>query len=72
LLPTALPSAATPRCPGDCDGDRSVGINELVQGVSIASGTTPPARCAALDANADGRVSVTELIAAVARALGGC
>lgn len=69
--PSPTPSPP-PLCPGDCDGDRSVAINELVQGVAIATGATLPARCAALDADANGRVSVAELVAAVARALGGC
>jgi len=72
--PTASPSpSATPMpCAGDCDGDGVVIIGELIAGVRVALGASPPSECAASDVNGDGRVTVNELVAAVARALNGC
>jgi cysteine-rich repeat protein len=67
LLP--VPALA---CDGDCDGDGTVAINELVRGVDIALGGAGAERCAAADANGDGEIAITELIAAVAAALNGC
>lgn len=59
-------------CPGDCDGNAAVSVNELVRGVSIALGLAPVDQCPAFDLNADRLVQITELIAAVGRALDGC
>ena len=59
-------------CPGDCNADRTVSIDELIAGVNLALLDAAGAACAALDTNADGRVTVPELIAAVAAALNGC
>jgi hypothetical protein len=69
-LRTAEAPAAT--CAGDCTGDGTVGINELITGVNIALGGTPVGTCPAFDGNADGMVTVAELIAAVNNALLGC
>jgi hypothetical protein len=59
-------------CPGDCDGNGSVGIDDLVRGVAIALGEQPLAACASLDTNGDGHVDISELIRAVDLALQGC
>jgi hypothetical protein len=59
-------------CPGDCDGDGSVSVDELVRGVNIALGMTASADCPALDTNDSGAVEVDEIIAAVNAALGEC
>jgi hypothetical protein len=59
-------------CAGDCDGDGTVAINELISGVNIALGTAPVSTCEACDANEDGMVSISELIGAVNNALAGC
>jgi hypothetical protein len=66
--PTPTPSA----CAGDCNGNGSVAINELVSSVNISLGLAPVADCPACDTNHDGMVSVAELITAVNRALRGC
>jgi ELWxxDGT repeat protein len=58
-------------CPGDCDGDDRVTVNELVRGVSTFLGTTT-AGCTAMDRNDDGLVTVEELVSAVNSALHGC
>jgi hypothetical protein len=65
-------SLITQTCPGDCDGDRRVTVDELVTGVSIALGHIPATRCLQFDTNDDGRVTVDELVIAVNRALQGC
>jgi hypothetical protein len=65
-------SAGPAACPGDCNGDGAVTINELVVGVAIGLGNAPVSRCPAFDRNADGTVAIAELIAAVDADLGGC
>lgn len=65
----------TPRrpCAGDCDGDRSVTVNELVRAVAMALGRPVAASfCPDLDRNVDSIVSVDEIIVAVNNALRGC
>lgn len=68
VLYPALPAAA---CPGDCDGDGAVTVDELVTGIAIALGTAPLDACRTLDPDADG-VSIHDLLRAVAAALDGC
>jgi hypothetical protein len=65
----AEPPAA---CPGDCNGDGAVTVDELIKGVNIALGTTSGDPCPSFDTSGDGAVTITELIAAVNRALTGC
>lgn len=65
-------AAAGAPCPGDCDGDHTVRIDELVRGVRIALGEQPTEACAAFDRDRDGAVAIDELIAAVTAALGIC
>ena len=71
--PTPPPTPTAPAsCPGDCDGDRVVGIDELVRAIAIASGTLPIEGCAAIDASADGVITIDEIVAAVGALLNGC
>ncbi len=58
-------------CIGDCGGDGTVTIDELVTGVRIALDTLPLDECPSLDAG-DDDVTVDELIAGVSNALNGC
>jgi len=67
----AAAAGGTP-CAGDCDGDRTVVVSELVQAVAIALGGAPVARCAAADSTPDGLVAINELVRAVDSALAGC
>jgi cysteine-rich repeat protein len=69
LLVLPLPALA---CPGDCDGDGQVTINEVVVGVEIALGSAGVGRCPAADVDGDQQVAIQELIAAVDGALSGC
>lgn len=70
-LAALLVRAPASACPGDCDGDARVTIDELLRGVRMALGTTV-AECAGLDAGGDGAVSIDELLRAVAVSLAGC
>ena len=71
LVDLAVPTVPS-TCPGDCNGDGSVAINELITGVNIALGSATLDACPAFDTNSDGAVAINELIAAVNAALGGC
>jgi alpha-L-fucosidase len=59
-------------CAGDCDLDGRVSIDELVSGVGIGLGTLAVGECPELDTDANGAVSVAELVVAIGRAGGGC
>jgi hypothetical protein len=67
-----VPNAGETACPGDCDGDGVVAINELVRGVRIALGEDVLGVCVVMDGDRSGQVNVNELITAVTRALNGC
>jgi hypothetical protein len=71
LLAVLLPIPAL-ACPGDCDGDGIVAVNELVLAVAVALGSADVDRCSAADRDGDGEVAIEELIAAVNVALDGC
>ena len=60
------------RCPGDCNYDRSVTIDELLEGIGVALETTSLATCIDADTNGDGMVTVDELVATAQAALHGC
>lgn len=68
--PTDTPGSIT--CVGDCDGNGSVSVGELITGVNIALGSQGIERCRAFDSSGNQRVEISELVAAVNRALGGC
>ena len=59
-------------CAGDCDGDRRVGINELLVGVNIITGAAPVSACSVLDVDDNGFVAINEIVRAVNNALAGC
>jgi hypothetical protein len=59
-------------CPGDCNRDGEVGIDELTLAIRVALGAAPVEQCTSADADGDGQVAGDELIAAVRRALSGC
>jgi hypothetical protein len=59
-------------CPGDCNGDGSVSVDELVLHVSIALALVPVDACAAVDIDGDNMVTIDEVVRAVASALNGC
>ena len=59
-------------CAGDCSGDFSVSVGEIISAVSIALGKAPLADCEGGDGDYDGDISVDDLVRSVANALGGC
>jgi hypothetical protein len=68
------PATVTPggACPGDCNGDGVVRIDELIVMVNIALQSAPATDCPAGDTNGNGSVTIDEIIAAVVVALGSC
>ncbi len=64
--------AGTSRCTGDCNGDKIVGVAELVTMVNIALDLRDVADCKNGDPDDDGRIRISELIRAVRSALYGC
>lgn len=69
---TVLLNLAGGVCVGDCNGNGSVEINELVRGVNIALGSQEIEVCPAFDNDGDERVTVNELVLAVGNSLRGC
>jgi hypothetical protein len=65
-------AAAEAQCVGDCNGDDSVAINELIIGVNIALGSQPLSACEAFDCEHTGQVPINCLIQGVNNALDGC
>lgn len=59
-------------CMGDCDGNLSVTVDELLLATGMALGTTTTGSCDLADWNRDGGVSIDELIEAVKSAIEGC
>jgi len=72
LLVTAAPSPVGALCPGDCNLDFSVTIDELLLGVRLAAAHETAHSCPAFDKNGDRHITVDELVAAVRTALNGC
>lgn len=71
--PTPTPSPMpTPACPGDCNGDGAVTVDELVRGVRMALLLEEVQAACGFDRNGDARVTVEELISAVEHLLSGC
>ena len=69
---TLFPLAAQDTCLGDCNGDKSATIDELLRGVNIALGSSSVDVCPAFDRDLSGNVTIDELVAAVSNALNGC
>ncbi|MFI5399104.1 MAG: protease pro-enzyme activation domain-containing protein [Candidatus Binatia bacterium] len=69
----AVPPTSTPiSCVGDCNGDHSVTVDEILTMVNIALGNAPVQDCPAGDANHDGQITVDEILTAMNNALNGC
>lgn len=58
-------TALAQTCAGDCDGDRTVAVSELVMGIGAALGARAIEDCDAVDSNRDRRASIEELLSAV-------
>jgi hypothetical protein len=68
---TADAPALAQACVGDCNGEGTVQVNELIVGVNILLDALPVADCPSLD-DGQGRVTVDRLVLAVTNALNGC
>lgn len=68
--PTATP--CTDSCPGDCNANGFVAINEVILGVDIALGSAEVEACPQVDRDCDEVAAVNEIIAAIDAALEGC
>ena len=69
---TGVMPARAQLCPGDCNADGVVTIDELITAVGIALEERAADACTASDIDSNGRVSVDELVRAVGSALNGC
>jgi hypothetical protein len=67
-----LAPATGEECGGDCNGDGSVTVDEVVVGVNIALGNVAMSACPSADSDHDGNVTVDEVVGAVTHALAGC
>jgi len=63
---------AHPACPGDCNEDGSVTVDELVFSVGLALERNTLSGCLLADQNGDGDATIGEIVAAVDAALRGC
>ncbi len=72
LVATVGTTMASAQCVGDCNGDGSVGIGELITAVGIALGRQELSACEAIDSNGNGGSDIGELISAVRNSLQGC
>ncbi len=66
-------ASARAQCPGDCNEDGSVTVDEVLCAVNVSLQELPPSTCCpSTDLNGDGNITVDELIVLVNQALTGC
>src|SRR5271170_6827800 len=66
------PTIGHGQCCGDCNGDRTVAVNELVTAVGYALSECPADGPCCGDCDGSGNVAINELITSVGNALNGC
>lgn len=71
-LAVALVRVVDPQCIGDCNGDGSVTIEELVVQARIALEELPPPVCPSADYDGNGQVTIEEIVQSVRSALREC
>lgn len=75
-VPTATVGGPSPTpgqgCVGDCDGNGTVTVDEIVTMVNVALGTQSVSNCPPGDPSGDGSVTVDEILTAIQNALAGC
>jgi FG-GAP-like repeat len=69
---SVLMNASPGGCAGDCSGDGTVTVDEILTMVNIAIGNAAVSKCFAGDTNGDQQITVDEILAAVGSALNGC
>ena len=65
-------ASPVPACPGDCDRDEQVTVNELITMVNIALDIVGLEQCPAGDVDDNASITVNEIVTSVTRALNGC
>jgi len=70
--PTQSATPSINLCAGDCNGDQSVTIDEILVLLTISLGTADISTCIAGDVNHDGQITIDEILAAVNMARTGC
>ena len=68
----AVVTVAEAACPGDCNNDGEVTIEEIIRGVNIALELSSLSTCSSFDLDGNGAVTVDEIIRGVNAALFGC
>ena len=69
---TPLPTPIPPICIGDCNGDGTVTVDEILVLVNIALGDTPLSTCSVGDVDNSGDITIVGLITSVNNALNDC
>lgn len=59
-------------CPGDCDGDGEVHINESILGVQVGLQQADVADCSNADLDDSGTVEINEMVSSVSSTVNGC
>ncbi len=72
ISPSPSPTATSQSCVGDCNGNGTVAINELIVGVNIVLDMQPLSACPVFDRNNSDSVTIGELIEGVNNLLNGC
>lgn len=72
LMAVGQSGPAAAACVGDCDGNVTVTIDELIRGVDMALHARDAEACSAFDPDENGAVTLDELVAGVASAVEGC
>jgi hypothetical protein len=73
LLAVAASSVARAQtCPGDCNGDGVISVDEMIVAANIALGTLSLRACPSVDRNGDGVVGIDEALTTVGGGVTGC
>jgi len=70
--PSGTPNPTFVACVGNCDASPQVTVEEVLRMINIAQGKESLSACMAGDASGDGKITVDDILAAVANALYGC
>lgn len=70
-FPGARPARAA-TCVGDCSGDQSVTVDDILTMVNVALGRAAVSTCPAGNPNQDNDITIDEILVAVNNALSGC
>ena len=72
FTPTPTDTPTPVSCPGDCNNDKNVTVDDLLAMLNVALGAADITSCKAGDADHDGRIAIEDILTAVNSALNGC